>query len=265
MLALGVAAVVTGPLVGGIVPATSALALARQARGDLVAGRGYLTGARQLRLGLALAWVGIGLAVTALVVASVIGSDLAGRPGRPGLPRYLRLSPPRAALAWIVQRGWLPSTAGEAAARCRPDAGTGDWPPYGRPGATTPYSRAGAGYPAAPGDPPHRQPAPLRPSRGSVGLPPPVAVEAIAGTPFGVAVVSVAPTVSGPAAASLVAGVGSILVSFVVGCFGVLGARDGWGPMVAGAFAVLARWSASRRWCWVWSGCGRSGGPWAAA
>jgi hypothetical protein len=66
-----------------------------------------------------------------------------------------------------------------------------------------------------------------------------VAVEPIAGTPFGVAVVSVAPTASGPAAASLVAGVASILISFVVGCFGTLGARDGWGPTVAGAFAVL--------------------------
>jgi hypothetical protein len=37
-----------------------------------------------------------------------------------------------------------------------------------------------------------------------------------------------------------VTGVGSILVSFVVVCFGALGATDGWGPVVAGAFAVLA-------------------------
>jgi (hydroxyamino)benzene mutase len=73
VLALGVAAVVTGPLVGGVVPATLGLAIARQARSDLMAGQGYLTGARQLRLGLTLAWVGIGLAVTALVIASVIG------------------------------------------------------------------------------------------------------------------------------------------------------------------------------------------------
>jgi hydroxylaminobenzene mutase len=73
VLALGVAAVVTGPLVGGIVPATLGLVLARQARGELVAGRGYLTGGRQLRLGLTLAWIGIGLAVAALVVASVVG------------------------------------------------------------------------------------------------------------------------------------------------------------------------------------------------
>jgi hydroxylaminobenzene mutase len=73
VLALGVAAVVTGPLVGGIVPATLGLTLARQARGDLIAGRGYLTGARQLRIGLMLAWIGIGLAAAALVVASIVG------------------------------------------------------------------------------------------------------------------------------------------------------------------------------------------------
>jgi hydroxylaminobenzene mutase len=86
VLALGIAAVVTGPLVGGIVPATLGLALARQARGDLVAGQGYLTGARQLRLGLALAWIGVGLAVTALVVASVIGIISLAGPGGQDFP-----------------------------------------------------------------------------------------------------------------------------------------------------------------------------------
>jgi hypothetical protein len=39
---------------------------------------------------------------------------------------------------------------------------------------------------------------------------------------------------------SLVAGILSILVSLVVGCFGIAGARQGWGPLVGGAFAVLA-------------------------
>jgi hypothetical protein len=62
----------------------------------------------------------------------------------------------------------------------------------------------------------------------------------VPGTPFGVAIVGVAPTASGPSAASLVAGIASILVAFVVGCFGVVGAKDGWGPIVSGAFAVLA-------------------------
>ena len=73
VLALGIAAVVTGPVLGGVVPATLGLALARQARGDLAAGRGYLTGTRQVRAGTVLAWVGIGLAITALLLASVFG------------------------------------------------------------------------------------------------------------------------------------------------------------------------------------------------
>ena len=73
VLALGVAALVTAPVVGGIVPATLALALSRQARNDIEAGQGYLTGGRQLRLGTILAWTGLVLAVAALVAASVIG------------------------------------------------------------------------------------------------------------------------------------------------------------------------------------------------
>ena len=83
-------------------------------------------------------------------------------------------------------------------------------------------------------------PQPYRRHVQQVGLPPPVAVEAMPGTPYAVAVVPVVPTVSGQAIASLVAGVGSILVSLVVICFGVAGADPGWGAMVAGAFAVLA-------------------------
>ncbi|WP_344078780.1 hypothetical protein [Luedemannella helvata] len=73
VLALGVAAVVTAPVVGGIIPATVGLALARQARGDLVDGRGYLTGARQLRAGVILVWIALAIAVGALVAASVVG------------------------------------------------------------------------------------------------------------------------------------------------------------------------------------------------
>jgi hypothetical protein len=73
------------------------------------------------------------------------------------------------------------------------------------------------------------------------GLPRPVAVQSVDGAPgYGVAIVGVAPTTSGPAVASLVVGVGSILVSLVVFCFGGVGADGGWGPVVAGAFAVLA-------------------------
>jgi (hydroxyamino)benzene mutase len=73
VLALGIAAVVTGPVVGGVVPATVGLALARQARADLAASQGYLTGWRQLKAGVVLAWIGIGLALATLVVFSVLG------------------------------------------------------------------------------------------------------------------------------------------------------------------------------------------------
>lgn len=51
VLALGIAAVVTGPLVGGIVPGAVGLMLARQASTEMVASRGYLTGARNVRTG----------------------------------------------------------------------------------------------------------------------------------------------------------------------------------------------------------------------
>lgn len=73
VLALGVAAVVTAPMVGGIVPATVGLALARQARSDLIEGQGYLTGERQLRAGVVLVWIALVVAIGALVAASVVG------------------------------------------------------------------------------------------------------------------------------------------------------------------------------------------------
>jgi hypothetical protein len=60
------------------------------------------------------------------------------------------------------------------------------------------------------------------------------------GSPFGLAIVPVPPTSSGQASASLATGIACLLVSLVVTCFGLLGASKGWGPIVAGAFAVLA-------------------------
>jgi hypothetical protein len=62
----------------------------------------------------------------------------------------------------------------------------------------------------------------------------------VAGTPFGVLVPGVPGIVSGPAVASTVVGAASILVGFVVGLFAVTGASKGWGPTVAGAFAIPA-------------------------
>jgi len=71
-------------------------------------------------------------------------------------------------------------------------------------------------------------------------------VDPVPGTDFGVVYLPVAPTVSGTAVGSMVAGIGSIVVALVVICFGVTGARSangtggGWGPLVSGAFAILA-------------------------
>jgi hypothetical protein len=50
----------------------------------------------------------------------------------------------------------------------------------------------------------------------------------------------VAPVTSGLAVGSLIAGIASIGVALVVGCLGLLGARNGWGAWVAGAFTIVA-------------------------
>jgi hydroxylaminobenzene mutase len=73
VLALGVAAALTGVFVGGLVPATLALLLAREVRDDLRASGGYLIGRRRVRTGVALAWTGIVLAAGTLVVAVILG------------------------------------------------------------------------------------------------------------------------------------------------------------------------------------------------
>ena len=72
VFALGLIAVLTGPLVGGLVPATIALLLARQAAREAYASGGYLTGGVWIRRGTALAWTGIALASCALTVALIV-------------------------------------------------------------------------------------------------------------------------------------------------------------------------------------------------
>ncbi|HKT04170.1 MAG TPA: DUF4190 domain-containing protein, partial [Rugosimonospora sp.] len=67
-----------------------------------------------------------------------------------------------------------------------------------------------------------------------------VRVDPVPGTPFGVAYLGISPTVSGLAVGSMVAGIGSVLVSLLVYCFGLTGASAGWGLLVSGAFAILA-------------------------
>jgi hypothetical protein len=66
----------------------------------------------------------------------------------------------------------------------------------------------------------------------------PSRIEPVAGTEFGLMQLQVPPVASGQATGSLIAGIGSILVSFLVLCFGITGASRGWGGWVAGAFAV---------------------------
>src|SRR5690606_19678816 len=79
---LGLTAAVTGPLLGGVVPAAVALILAGQFRREAYAAGGFLTGAALVRRGERLAWAGIVLAALAVVVA-VMAAVLhaAGAPG----------------------------------------------------------------------------------------------------------------------------------------------------------------------------------------
>jgi hypothetical protein len=100
-----------------------------------------------------------------------------------------------------------------------------------------PTSGVPLGYPGSPGPPPGpRQQAPIPPEARR----PPSRVEPVPGTSFGVAYLDVPAATSGTAVSSMVTGIASILVSFVVTCFGLAGASAGWGGWVAGAFAVLA-------------------------
>jgi (hydroxyamino)benzene mutase len=81
--ALGLIALLTGALVGGVIPATVALIMARQVERQAFAAGGYLTGAAFVRRGRRLAWAGVILALTALVVAVIAGLlHLAGNPGQ---------------------------------------------------------------------------------------------------------------------------------------------------------------------------------------
>ncbi|SNR55577.1 hypothetical protein SAMN06264365_103218 [Actinoplanes regularis] len=73
MFVLGLVGLLTGPLVGGVIPATVALLLARQTAREAYAAGGYLTGGKWIRRGRKLAWAGLVLALTSLVVAMIAG------------------------------------------------------------------------------------------------------------------------------------------------------------------------------------------------
>ncbi|MCW3844674.1 hypothetical protein ONA70_31805 [Micromonospora yasonensis] len=73
VFALGLIGALTGFFVGGVVPSTIALVLARQARREAYASAGFLTGGDWLRRGERLALAGLVLAAFAVVAAVVIG------------------------------------------------------------------------------------------------------------------------------------------------------------------------------------------------
>lgn len=73
VFALGLFGALTGLFVGGVVPATVALVLARQAHREAYLSGGFLTGSVWLRRGERLAWTGLVLTAVVVVVAVVIG------------------------------------------------------------------------------------------------------------------------------------------------------------------------------------------------
>ncbi len=66
-LCLGALGALTGVALGGVVPATVALVLARQASAEVADGEGWRTGAPYVLWARRLAWIGIALAIIALV------------------------------------------------------------------------------------------------------------------------------------------------------------------------------------------------------
>jgi hydroxylaminobenzene mutase len=82
VFALGLIGLLTGVFVGGVIPATMALLMARQAHREAYAAGGYLTGSVWIRRGRRMAWGGLVLALCTLVVAVIAGLlHLAGTPG----------------------------------------------------------------------------------------------------------------------------------------------------------------------------------------
>ena len=84
VFALGLVGLLTGPFIGGVIPATLALLLGRQAARQAYQSQGYLTGSVWIRRGRKLAWAGLVLALTSLVIAAIAGLlHLAGTPAGP--------------------------------------------------------------------------------------------------------------------------------------------------------------------------------------
>ncbi len=73
VFALGLAGFLLGAFVGGAIPATIALLMSRETVRQAYASGGYLTGGAWIRRGRRLAWAGLILALTGLVVAVIAG------------------------------------------------------------------------------------------------------------------------------------------------------------------------------------------------
>lgn len=72
VFALGLVGMLTGVFLGGVIPATVALVLARQSHRQAWEAGGYLTGGVWIKRGRRLAWIGLILALTTLVVALIV-------------------------------------------------------------------------------------------------------------------------------------------------------------------------------------------------
>lgn len=128
----------------------------------------------------------------------------------------------------------------------------------GRPGHHGEEPPAGEGTPgwARPPDDGRPEWAAAPPTRAAPGpatgaaVPPPppdawrrpVRLEPMVDAPYALAILAPPEATSGPAVGSLVAGIAGIVVALAGSCLGLVGAPEGWGLGVSGAFAVLAGW-----------------------
>jgi len=81
-LCLGVLAAATGWALGGAVPATIALVLAREASREIAEGQGWRVGTRCVTWARRFAWIGLGLATVSLVLLVLLRWWQPGAPPR---------------------------------------------------------------------------------------------------------------------------------------------------------------------------------------
>lgn len=82
-------------------------------------------------------------------------------------------------------------------------------------------------------------PGPLPPPAGGPWRPP-KRIEPVPDTSYGLAYLDVPRPTSGPSVGAMVVGIAALLVTLLMGCFGLLATTAGTGALVGGAFGVLA-------------------------